>query len=312
MLKEIVLTTLIALTPTEKRTLNNFQTRLKKNGYDISQYINDPRFGIYKFEKGGKKFTNYADTAQSWYMRRDSLEKCADFIEENYYWLKKAQDKYGPSPEHITSQLQLETNRGQYTGEFPLIVAFTSVYIDRPDRRDEFYKYMTDFLDLFADTTDNIIFPKDIFEVKGSWAGAYGIAQGMPGLIKKYGKEADGDGDGVVNLMKILDAIAFLGIILKNNGFDKNPSGAIQKYNNGHKFYGPAIDIHTDSLENIMEERRRIPPKTIDCKINPVITDMNPPKYDNLYNVKIDTIQKILPKQPFIKRIFSNRKAGKR
>jgi hypothetical protein len=313
MLKEIVLTALIALTPVEKKALNEFQIRLKKDGYDISQYIEDPRFGIYRFEKGGEKFINYADTTQSWYMKRDSLEKCADFIEEHYYWLKKVQDKHGPSPEHITSVLQLETNRGQYTGEFPLLVAFASVYIDRPDRRNEYLKYTKDFLDLFADTTDNIVFPKDIFGVKGSWAGAFGIAQGMPYIIKKYGSKADGDGDGVVNLLYMPDATDFLGLILKDNGFNKNPSEAIQRYNNGHKFYGPAIDIHKDSLEKIMERRRRIPPKKINYKINPAIIDIKPPRDNTLQDMEIAAmLPKIPPKQPFIKRIFSNRKTGKR
>ncbi len=307
MLKELALTALVALTPAEKKALDNFQTRLKENGYDISQYINDPRFGIYRFEKKVKKLINYADTTQSWYMRPDSIEKCADFIEENYYWLKKIQDEHGPSPEYMTSLLQLETRCGEYTGEFPVIVAFASVYIDRPDRRNEYYRHMIDFLDLFADTTDNIVFPKDIFDVKVSWAGAYGIPQGMPYQIKKHGPIADGDGDGVCDLMKMPDAIKFTGLLLdKEFGFNENQSHAVKKYNHGHKFYGPAIVEHTDALVKIMEKRNRIPPPKINSILTNLLSYPKPEKSGKYQYMKQSVI--LSKKQPFIRRIIPNRK----
>jgi hypothetical protein len=311
MIHEIILSAALSLTPVEKNIVEDLQTRLKKDGYDISQYLNDSRFEIYKFKRG-EKFTNYADTSKSWYMKHDSIEKCADFLEENYFWLKKAEEKYGPSPEHITSQLQLETNRGQYTGERPLINSFVSVYLDRPERRREFYRYITDFLDLFADTNDNIIYPEDIFDVKGSWAGAYGIAQGMPGIIKKYGKKADGDGDGIFNPMNLPDAIDFMGLYLSDHGFKKNPSGAIQRYNWGHPFYGSSIGKHTVELSKIIEKRKRIPPEKINYKTDVKIIHTKPLEYNILHDIKIAAIVPQNPKkQSFIRKIISNRRFRK-
>ena len=312
MISEIILSTILSLTPADKKIVENLETRLKKDGYDISQYANDSRFQIYKFEKG-KKFTNYADTTQSWYLKKASLEQCADFIEEQYHWLKRAQDKYGPSPEHITSQLQLETNLGQYTGERPLINSFISVYLDRPDRRREFYIYLKDFLDLFTDTTDNIILPKDIFEIKGSWAGAYGIAQGMPGIIKRYGKNADGDGDGFFNPMNIPDAIEFLCLVLNGNGSRKSLSKATHGYNPGDPFYKNGIGKHAKALEKIMEKRSRIPPEKINYNIKPRIENIQLPPRDNLQDLKITAmIQQPMPKKSFIRRIIPNLRIGKR
>jgi membrane-bound lytic murein transglycosylase B len=312
MILEIILSTALSLTPVEKKVVDNLQTRLKKDGYDISQYVKDSRFQIYKFE-WGKKFVNYADTTKCWYMKADSIEKCADFVKEYYFWLNKVEEKYGPSPEHITSQLQLETNRGQNTGERPVINSLISMYLNRPDRRIEFYKYIKDFLDLFADTSDNIIYPEEIFEIKGSWAGAYGIAQGMPEAIKKYGKYADGDGDGFFDPMNIPDAICFMALYLSDHGFKKNSSGAIQKYNGGHPFYGSSIGKHIKKLEKVMDKRERIPITGINCKINPIIINTNILKYNKLQEVKMNTIIQQVPlKQPFIKRIIPNRKIGKR
>jgi DNA-dependent RNA polymerase auxiliary subunit epsilon len=311
MISEIILSTILSLTPAEKKVVGNLETKLKKEGYEISQYINDPRFQIYKFKKGNGPL-NYSDTTQSWYMKRDSIEKCADFIEEYYYNLEMIRAKYGISPEHMASQLQLETRLGKYTGERPLINSFISMYLNSPRRRGEFYRYLKDFLDLFADTTDNIILPKDIFDVKGSWAGAYGIAQAMPSLIKKYGKDTDGNGDGKFDLMNMLDAMEFMARYLYDLGFGKD-ARATQDYNKGDKFYQSAIDKHKLSLNEIMEERSRIPPKKISYKLNPAIMDIKPPERNVLQETKTTAMVPQTPqKPPFIKRIISNLKIGKR
>ena len=61
------------------------------------------------------------------------------------------------------------------------------------------------------------------------------------------------------NPMNIPDAIEFIGLYLSDHGFSKNPSGAIQRYNAGHPFYGSSIGKHTAELEKIMEKRKRTP-----------------------------------------------------
>ncbi len=304
MIEKIILSTLISLSPSEKRALNNLQNKLENKGYDISEYFENPKFEIYKFETKNK-FVNYSDTTKSWYMRKDSLEKCADFIEKQYYWLKKAEKEFGVSPEHITSQLQLETNLGQYTGNYPVINALISRYLRRPDLRGQYYVYLTDFLDLVSDTTDNIILPKEIFEIKGSWAGAYGIAQMMPNVLKKYGRDSDFNGDGFFDSMNIQDAIGFIARYLSENGFKENSHKAIQRYNSGHPFYGTSIGKHTKELEKIIKKRRSIPPEKLmplkempkfSRKIKTSLLDAKPiPKYE------------VPKKQIFIKRIFSRK-----
>jgi hypothetical protein len=312
MISEIVLSALLSLTPSQKSVIKNLETKLKREGYNISQYLKDPNFEIYKF-KGGGKAKNYADTTQSWYMKKDSLEKCADFIEEYYHYLKKTQEEHGPSPEHLTSQIELETNRGQFTGKYPVINSLISMYLNREDRRKEFYIYLKDFLEIFADTTDNIILPKNIFDIKGSWAGAYGNAQGMSSIIKKYGRYADGDRDGKCDLMNMPDAIKFLGLILEDNEYKKSLSKATQRYNPGDKFYGSAVGKHTEALKRIMEKRSRIPPKKIICNIKPEIANIWYPSRTDIKEAKIFALtQQPVQKQFFIKRIIQNKKNGRR
>jgi membrane-bound lytic murein transglycosylase B len=307
MILELILSGATSLAPSDRTALENLQTKLRKDGYNISKYVKDPRFEIYKF-KGGGKAKNYADTTQSWYMRRDSLEKCADFVEEYYNYLKKAQEKYGPSPEEIASQLELETNRGQFTGKYPVLNALISMYVNKESRRNEFYIYLTDFLKLAKDTTDKIILPKDIFEIKGSWAGAYGSAQGMPSLIIRNGKHVDGDGDGKFNPLNIPDAINFLAYELAERGYKKNAARAIQGYNPGDTYYASSIRKHTKELKKILEKRLTAPLKKIDCKLNPELVQLNLPKIDK--TLKQSNINVVLPKEnyepPFIRRTAQN------
>ncbi|MCD6496626.1 MAG: lytic murein transglycosylase [Candidatus Aenigmarchaeota archaeon] len=256
MIGEILLSAALAVsgaTGKYKSRLDYLKRRLARDGYDITSILEDPRFEVYDFGKR-KRFVNYADTSQSWYMRRDSLESCADFMEEYWHWLRKAEDEFGPSPEHIASVLELETNRGQYTGKRPVINSLISVYMQSSGRRRRhFYEYIKDFLELQKDTADNILLPDDIFEAKGSWAGAYGIAQIMPDLFRKYGK--DFDGDGVFDPMNKPDAIGFLGRYLADHGFSRDAIRATYRYNPGHPFYASSIGKHARALGRIMEER---------------------------------------------------------
>ncbi len=306
----IQLVAIESLTPTEKRALDNFQKRLEREGYDISQYLEDPRFGIRRFEKG-KKQTDYTNINESWYLNPDSIKTCIPFMEDNLYWLKKVQGEHGISPEHMASLLQLETRCGKYTGVYPSIVAFASVYIDRPDRRTEYLGYAKDFFNLFTDTTDNILLPRDIFNIEMSYAGAYGISQGIPPMIIKHGPKADGDGDGVVNLMKTADAIKFAALLLDEEfEYRENPTRAIRRYNGGHEFYGRAIIMHADSLRKIWEMKKREPINKISNYPNtPHI--LKPIETKNLHYMKRD-IPQLPQKQVFLKRIFTNNKSRKK
>jgi membrane-bound lytic murein transglycosylase B len=268
MLAELALSAALSIIPPEHEAqLKSLQRRLAKEGYDISAYLKDERFEIYE-PNGKPQDVNYADTTEksgTWYMRHDSIERCADFVEEYWYWLRKAEKEYGPSPEHITSQLELETNRGQYLGERPVINSMITMYVTKPGRREEFYKYLKGFLDLQGDTTDNIVFPQDIFEAKGSWAGAYGVGQGMPKMIREYGE--DFDGDGVFDPRNIIDGIGFVARHLDGNGFRKNPRRATQGYNPGDDFYESSIGKHTLKLKEELERRSREPPERIYPKL---------------------------------------------
>lgn len=68
----------------------------------------------------------------------------------------------------------------------------------------------------------------DVFTMKGSWAGALGFPQFMPASLRWA---EDGDGDGVIDLFNMPDAIASIGRYLAAHGYEKSARDAVWGYN---------------------------------------------------------------------------------
>jgi membrane-bound lytic murein transglycosylase B len=69
-------------------------------------------------------------------------------------------------------------------------------------------------------------------EVKGSWAGAFGLAQFLPSSYLHYAR--DGDGDEVIDPNNVYDAVASMAWYLKKAGWGKSNKArrkAILRYN---------------------------------------------------------------------------------
>lgn len=68
----------------------------------------------------------------------------------------------------------------------------------------------------------------DVLSVKGSWAGALGFPQFMPASLRWA---EDGNGDGVIDLFEMDDAIASVGRYLQAANFKKSARDAVYDYN---------------------------------------------------------------------------------
>jgi membrane-bound lytic murein transglycosylase B len=271
MLGELALSAAMSVFPPEHEAqLKSLQKRLSREGYDISAYVKDERFEIYEPGKASRA-VNYADTARTPYMKHETIEKSADFAEENTYWLYKAEKEFGTPPEIITALLQLETQCGKYLGNYPVLNSLITIYLRNqarnPERAGEYYGHLKAFLKLHADTTDGVVLPDDIFDVKGSWAGAFGIQQFMPYNVPIYG--TDFDGDGFFDPFSAPDAIGACARYLTRNGFGKNQKKGVQSYNPRDSYYGSSVLKHADRLKAVMKERARRPPP----KVEPLIPD---------------------------------------
>lgn len=132
--------------------------------------------------------------------------------------LTHAEEKYGVPAEVIVAIIGVETLYGRHTGNFRTFDALSTLAFDYPethnrDARMRFFRGELGHLLLYA--RDEKIDP---FSVQGSYAGAIGWPQFMPGSIRHWG--VDFDGDGKVDLRNSpTDAIGSVANFLVEHGW---------------------------------------------------------------------------------------------
>lgn len=76
---------------------------------------------------------------------------------------------------------------------------------------------------------------------RASYAGAVGPMQFMPATFKAYGR--DGDGDGLMHVGDVDDAVMSAGTYLAANGAAKTPSAALYRYNHSNAYVANTLAI---------------------------------------------------------------------
>jgi len=134
------------------------------------------------------------------------------FWRENEEALQRAAGVYGVPAEVIVAIIGVETIYGRVTGEFRVIDALATLAFDYPRRADYFREELEQFLLM---TREN---GADAFAVRGSFAGAIGLPQFMPGSIRRYA--VDFDSDGRIDLRSDpVDAIGSVARFLSEHGW---------------------------------------------------------------------------------------------
>ncbi len=121
------------------------------------------------------------------------------FWDDNAALLERAQRDYGVPPEIVVGILGVETVYGRNTGSFRVIDALTTLAFDYPnkarDRSAFFREQLTDALVLSRnDASDANAGVGAAAGLHGSYAGAIGMPQFMPGSVLRYAVDYDGDG----------------------------------------------------------------------------------------------------------------------
>ena len=126
--------------------------------------------------------------------------------------LARAAKEYGVPEEVIVAIIGIETFYGRQTGRWRVIDALTTLAFDYPPRAPYFRGELENYLVISRDRGT------DVFSVRGSWAGAIGIPQFMPGSYMKFA--VDFDGDGHVDLSaNPVDAIGSVANFLRQHGW---------------------------------------------------------------------------------------------
>ena len=142
-----------------------------------------------------------------------------DFWRANRAALQRAERDYGVPQEIILGIIGVETYYGRHAGRWRVIDALTTLAFDYPARSRFFRSELEQYL-LFARDAG-----VDVFSVKGSYAGAIGIPQFMPGSARRYA--VDFDRDGHIDLRTSnADAIGSVANFLRRHGW--RPGEAVQ------------------------------------------------------------------------------------
>ena len=142
-----------------------------------------------------------------------------DFWRENAQALARAEASWGGAAEIIVGIIGVETLYGRIMGDFRVIDALATLAFDFPagrsDRSDYFRAELEEFL----------VFSRreglSATAVEGSFAGAIGLPQFMPGSINRYA--VDFDGDGHIDLQQSpADAIGSVAHFLAEHGWQRD------------------------------------------------------------------------------------------
>ncbi|MCL4800295.1 MAG: lytic murein transglycosylase B [Burkholderiales bacterium] len=142
-----------------------------------------------------------------------------EFWAENAAVLARAEARYGVPAEVIVGIIGIETAFGRNTGGFRVMDALATLAFDYPQRADFFRSELEQFL-LFAREGGF-----DVLGVKGSYAGAIGIPQFMPGSYRRFAVDFDGDGRRDL-LGSAADAIGSVGNFLREHGWERGAPAA--------------------------------------------------------------------------------------
>lgn len=217
-------------------------------------------------------FLNKADYSSHY--NNLSVNKSKEFLKNNIELLELAELKYGVPKEVITSVLWVETRHGNFLGNSHVASVYLSTalcseqkYIDMniqnlrekfKGSKDELTALETKIYErsnkksnwaieqIIALEKIDKISPISSLDLKGSWAGAFGISQFIPSSYVSWA--VDGDGDGEINLFNLHDAVFSVANYLKSNGWGESNEArraAVFHYNNSNAYVDAVLKLAT-------------------------------------------------------------------
>lgn len=140
------------------------------------------------------------------------------FWREHAAVLARAETQYGVPAALIVAIVGIETYYGRITGNFRVIDALATLTFDFPSGRSDRSGFFREELEaLFVWTHRESLDPTS---VRGSFAGALGLPQFMPGSLLRHA--VDYDGDAHIDLRgSVADAVGSVAHFLVNHGWQR-------------------------------------------------------------------------------------------
>jgi membrane-bound lytic murein transglycosylase B len=157
---------------------------------------------------------------RSIFVTGEKISEGARFWSENAEALGLARERYGVPEETIIAVIGIETHYGRNRGKFKVLEALSMLAFEYPRRADEFRLELEHFLLLSREESLPLEAPL------GSYAGAMGIAQFLPGSYRRYAVDFDGDGKRDL-FANTKDAIGSVANYLTAHGWQRNGPVAV-------------------------------------------------------------------------------------
>ncbi len=132
--------------------------------------------------------------AKPWYQYRpiflteDRIRGGVAYWREHRAILDDVRDKLGVDPAYVVAIIGVETRYGKHAGRYRVLDALATLGFDYPPRGAFFRGQLEEFLLLARE--EHI----DVLKATGSYAGAMGHGQFIPGSYRNYAIDFDGDG----------------------------------------------------------------------------------------------------------------------
>lgn len=165
-----------------------------------------------------------AGTAKNWaayrarFIEPSRIQAGLRFWQAHESWLSQAEARFGVPAEVVVGIVGVETFYGRIMGNFRVLDALATLSFDfPPGRRDRSALFRAELEELLAMAHRG---GTDITTLRGSFAGALGLPQFLPGSLNKYG--VDFDGDGRVDLIRSeADAVGSVANYLAQFGWQR-------------------------------------------------------------------------------------------
>jgi len=172
------------------------------------------------------------------FLTEQHISKGAAFWRRYASALERAGDRFGVPPEYVIGIMGVETIYGSNVGKDRVLDALTTLAFDYPRRADYFSEELENFL--LMTRAERI----DPSAPAGSFAGAMGLGQFMPGSFLQWA--VDFDGDGRKDLWQPVDAVGSIANYFSQHGWQ--PGGWVVTP-------ASAVDTRAEALESGFDTR---------------------------------------------------------
>jgi membrane-bound lytic murein transglycosylase B len=163
---------------------HGFRQRDLERLFADARYLDQVLTLITPLPPGERSWQSYRDL----FVTQRRIEAGAQFWRRHVRTLTRAAETYGVPPEIVVAIIGVETQYGANTGTYRVLDALATLAFDYPRRAAYFRSELEQFL-LFVRESRT-----DAADFRGSYAGAIGIPQFMPGSIRRFAVDFDGDG----------------------------------------------------------------------------------------------------------------------